>query len=215
MIGHSFLFALLLLPQQAASDGPERHWTFSQTFSGSANETGTIVKSDTGLGYGVHRFVTLYGGVPFYFVHGSSTATSTAGPVSDAGLGNIYGGLRLSAGNAVLGYSSNVTVAAPTGDEDRGFTTGKVTVDWNNTVHGTHDLWSPYISAGFANTVSDTVFFVRPFASHGTVAHVDGGGTYRIAPALELGASLYTVRATGDQEIVSRIKKQSTGTASR
>ena len=116
MIGHSLVLGLMLLPQQPASEHP---WTFSQTFSGSANESGVIVKSDSGLGYGLNRFFTIYGGVPFYFVHGSSTTTSSS-TVSTAGLGNIYGGLRLSAGNAALGYSSNVTVAAPTGDEDRG-----------------------------------------------------------------------------------------------
>jgi len=209
MIGH-FLFALLLLPPQSASDNSEHHWTFSQTVSGSANETGTIVKSDTGLGYGIHRFVTLYGGVPFYFVHGDSTTTSTtSSTVSTAGLGNIYGGIRVSGGNAAFGYSSNVTVAAPTGDEDRGFSTGKVTMDWNNTVRGTHDRLSPYVSAGLANTVSGTAFFVRPFASHGTVGHVDGGGTFSSFRALDFGASLYSVRATGDQEIVSRVKKKS------
>ena len=158
MIGHSFLFALLLLPQQAPSDGPERQRTFSEPISGSANETGTIIKSDTRLGYGVHRFGTLYGGVPLYLVHGSSAATSAAGStVSDAGLGNIYGGLRLSAGNAALGYSSNVSVAPPTG----GFSTGKVPVDWNNTVHEDNT-----VTQGSAEIVNDkgfsTLLTLRP-----------------------------------------------------
>jgi hypothetical protein len=207
----SVAFAFLLLAQQPSS---ENQWTFSQSVQGSVNESGVIVKSDSSIGRSFNRFFQAYAGVPFYFVHGSSTtttsttATPTPGAASDAGLGNVYGGLRLSLGKSVLGYSSNVSVAAPTGNEDRGFSTGRVTADWTNTVHASVSRLSPYASAGLANTVSDTAFFVRPFASHGTVAHFEGGTTLSFARALEWGGSLYAVHGSGEQEIVSRVKSK-------
>jgi hypothetical protein len=204
------LFAFLLLAQQPSSASSENQWTFTQSVQGSVNESGVIVKSDSSIGRNLNRFFTAYAGVPLYFVHGSSTTatTSTVPAASDAGLGNVYGGLRLSLGKSVLGYSSNVSVAAPTGNEDRGFSTGRVTADWTNTVHASLSRLSPYASAGLANTVSDTAFFVRPFASHGTVAHFEGGTTLGLVHVLELGGSLYAVKGSGEQEIVSRVKSK-------
>jgi hypothetical protein len=208
-MGHSLLLALMLLAQQPQQPADEGQWTFSENVTGSANQDGVIVKSDTGVGYELNRFLTAYGGVPVYFVHNTSSTTATpptTDAVSTAGLGNIYGGMRFGLGGDALRYSSSVTVAAPTGDQNLGFSTGQVTVDWNNTMRATFARMSPYVSLGLANTVPDSAFFVRPFTSHGAIAHADGGTTLKLASALEVGGSLYAVEGVGDQKIVSRVK---------
>jgi hypothetical protein len=61
------------------------------------------------------------------------------------------------------------------------------------------------VSIGAANTVSDTSFFVRPFSSKGVVGHYEAGTLMNIAPRFTIGASAYGVRATGEQEIISKV----------
>src|SRR5437773_615429 len=74
-----------------------------------------------------------------------------------------------------LSYSSTLELTAPTGDKARGFTTGRATADWTNRFSHKMDSFTPFGSAGLANTVSDTKFFVRPFTSLGMVVHFEGG----------------------------------------
>ena len=67
---------------------------------------------------------------------------------------------------------------------------------------------------GFANTISDTAFFVRPFTSLGLVSHFEGGGTYDIARSVRVGGSAYGIGAVGDQTIISKLlKRQSAATS--
>src|SRR6185436_6359611 len=96
-----------------------------------------------------------------YFVNKSSTATGTTGS-SGVGNGNVYGGFRLWLDSPAVNYVSNLVVTAPTGDKDRGFSTGRVTADWTNSFSRKFSSITPFADAGIANTISDTSFFVRP-----------------------------------------------------
>jgi hypothetical protein len=134
------------------------------------------------------------------------------------GIGNAFTGLLITANGESLHYSSDVVLTAPTGDQSRGFSTGHVTADWTNTFSHSFSRLTPYGSAGLANTISDTEFFVRPFTTKGIVMHTEGGALWRLSSHLNAGGSAYAVRAAGTQEIVSKVvevptTQSTTGTA--
>ena len=197
------------LPVQAQDD---RGWNFSGRFSGSSNSSGLVLKADPSLGYKFNRSFQAYVGLPVYFANESSTVTTSSGFMS--GIGNAYAGFRLGVDNPAVNFASSLTMTAPTGDKDKGFSTGRATVDWTNSFNRKFSAITPFASIGVANTVSDTSFFVRPFSSQGTVGHFDGGATISLSPFASVGASAYAVRASGQQRIVSKVfKRQSTAQA--
>lgn len=198
-----YVCALLLivgcaLPVHAQSDD-EAGWTFTARFSGSSNSSGTILRADPSLGYSFNRYIQTYAGLPFYFVNQSATSNSMNG------IGNAYLGVRGRVDNPAVTYTSNLVVSAPTGDKARGFSTGRMTVDWTNTLSRSFSSVTPFASVGVANTISDTSFFVRPFTSLGLVGHFEGGATVDVGPLFSVGASGYAVRASGEQRIFSKI----------
>jgi len=197
----------LAVPAQAAAD-EEQGWSFSGAFSGSSNSSGVVTKLDPVLGYNFNKHFSTYTGVPFYFVNLSSSATTvTTNGGSMNGIGNAFLGFRARTDSEVLNYSSTLEFTAPTGDKSRGFSTGRMTVDWTNRFSRQFSSLTPFASVGVANTVSDTAFFVRPFSSLGTVGHFEGGATYDVAPLVRVGASAYAVRGSGEQRIISKIKR--------
>ncbi|HEX4997772.1 MAG TPA: hypothetical protein VFY29_06080 [Terriglobia bacterium] len=181
-------------------------WTFSETFQGSHENSGSVLKLDSSIGYRFSERFTGGVGAPLYLTHSSSASTTTNGSFA-AGLGNVYLTLGYFRDLSELQYSSTITVTAPTGDESKGFSTGRVTVDWNNRLAADLPHGSAFVSLGFANTVSDTAFFVRPFSSLGFVTHMEGGGTLRLAPAVSAGGSAYGVIASGEQTIVNKVNR--------
>jgi hypothetical protein len=111
--------------------------------------------------------------------------------------------------NPAVNFVSNLVVTAPTGDKDKGFSTGRATADWTNSFSRRFSSITPFADIGVANTVSDTSFFIRPFSSLGLVGHFDGGAIMSVAPLIDIGASAYSVRASGEQRIFSKVVKQS------
>ena len=199
-------------PALAEQDGSG--WTLSGRFQGSSSSEGLVLKADPTLGYSFNHHFQTYFGLPAYFVNESSTVqtqtASTNGFMS--GIGNAYVGFRLGVDNDALNYSSNLEATAPTGDKAKGFSTGRATVDWTNRFSHKFSSVTPFGSAGLANTVSDTSFFVRPFTSLGKVSHFEGGAKFSLAPFVDVGASAYAVRAVGQQTIVSKIFKNTSTT---
>ena len=183
-----------------------RGYTFYESFTGSSSSLGQVYKLNTTAGYSFNKYFGIDGGVPVYFVHASSTST-TSGFASGNGIGDPYLQLRLTFNNPVLNYATTLTGTAPLGDEARGFSTGRATFDWNNHFDRTIPLVgiTPFANVGVANTVSDTHFFVRPFTSLGTVTHLEGGATLRVLPMIRVGASVYDVVASGQQKVYSRV----------
>jgi hypothetical protein len=194
---------LLALPV-FAEDG--KGWSFSGRFQGSSNSDGLVTKADPTIGYSLNTHVQTYFGVPFYFVNASSTATQQVTNGFVSGLGNAYVGMRFKADGDALKFSSIIEGTAPTGDRDKGFSTGRATVDWTNIISYKINRLTPFGSGGISNTVSDTAFFVRPFTSLGLVSHFDAGTTLQIAPLVHVGASVYAIQASGEQRIFSKIK---------
>ena len=194
-----------LAPYAAGQTTDERGWSFSQRFQGSSNAAGVVLKTSSTATYSFNRHVEAYAGVPIYFAR---EASATGGSKFMNGIGNVYSGLLVTAGNSAIDYSSDLVVTAPTGDRTRGFSTGHPTIDWTNTFSHSFTAVTPYASIGAANTISDTSFFVRPFSSKGVVAHFEAGALVHVAPRITVGASGYGVRAKGEQQIITKVVEQ-------
>ena len=205
----------LVLPARAQN---ERGWSFSGSFSGSSNSGGTVMKTEPVLGYSVNNHFQTYVGMPLYFVNLSATPSTMTAPSNTSGfengIGNAFLGFRYSVQNDALNYSSTLELTAPTGDKSHGFSTGRVTADWSNRFSHRFDSFTPFGSAGVANTISDTAFFMRPFTSLGLVGHFEGGGTYDITRYVQVSGSAYAVRASGDQKIFSKVVKRQSNISS-
>jgi hypothetical protein len=202
------LSALLLVPVAVLAQTPEdqQGWSFSQRFLGFSNSIGTILKTTSTATYSFNEHVKAYGGIPFY---SAKEATTTGSSQFMNGIGNVYSGLFVTTANSTaLRYSSDLVFTLPTGDVSRGFSTGHPTVDWINTFSHSFSRVTPYATIGAANTLSDTSFFVRPFASKGIVSHFEAGTLMGLTSRVNVGALVYAVRATGQQEIVSQVAEQ-------
>lgn len=130
------------------------------------------------------------------------------------GIGNAYLDIRLDVDTDAVNYSSNIDLSVPTGDKDRGFSTGTVTADWTNYFSRSFSSVTPFGSIGIANTISDTSFFVRPFSSLGLVGHFEGGATVDVSDLFRVAASTYAVRASGEQRIISKLIERKTNNSS-
>jgi hypothetical protein len=211
--GFWLVFIVFLYAMPALSQHGGEGWSLSGRFQGSSNSEGLVLKADPTVGYSFNRHFQTYFGLPAYFVNESSTLqtqTATTGGFM-SGLGNAYIGFRVGVDNEnIVNYSSTLEATAPTGDKAKGFSTGRATVDWTNRFSHSFSWATPFASAGLANTVSDTSFFVRPFTSLGLVSHFDGGAKLSLSKFVDVGASAYAVRAAGQQTVISKIFKNTT-----
>jgi hypothetical protein len=199
-----FCFLIVLAFASPIFAQEDRGWSFNGRFQGSSNASGLVTKLDPTLGYAFNSHVKAYGGLPFYLIHRSSTtATDTA--TSMNGIGNAYVGVDLTFDSDAVNFTSTIEGTAPTGNESKGFSTGKATIDWTNAFSHTFSLVTPFASAGLANTVSDTSFFVRPFTTEGLVTHFDAGARFAVAPFADIGALAYGVVGGGQQTVVSKV----------
>lgn len=195
------LIALNLYAQSSESE----HFTFDERVQGSVNALGAVTKLDTSAGYIFNPHWSASLGVPFYFVSPSSSTTASTGASSVNGLGNVYAQIRFALPNPALNYVSTLTGAAPTGDRDKGLSTGHAVVDWSNYVDHRFGRFTPFGEIGFANSVADTEFFIRPYITSGFVTHAQAGARYRLASWLNVNASGYAIEPAGQQTIISRI----------
>jgi hypothetical protein len=198
-------FLLMLAPTLAWAQLDEPGWSFVQRFHGGATDSGTILKSDSTVGYAYHPYMNFYAGVPLYF----SRPDARVAPGGDSqyinSLGNIYIGLQTPVRSDAAEYTSDVVLILPTGSKDHGLNTGRLTFDWNNTIRRTFGAVTPFANIGIGNTIMDSAYFIRPFTSLGLNGHFEGGATLAIVPSVSIGASAYAVRAANTQRIISRL----------
>ena len=193
---------LLAAPVHAQT---EQGLTFYTSFQGSISDFGTIGRVDPNIGYKFNRFFEIDAGLPFYFVRPSDEVTPSFPSTSANGIGNFYTNFRFSVLSPVANYISGVTVTAPTGDKEKGLSTGKVTWDWNNHFNKPLGSVAPFVNLGVANGISDTPFFIRPFLSRGTVSHFEGGINWKFWRAAGVGGSAYLYEPSGEQTVISRV----------
>ena len=199
------LAAMLIFPLNCsqAADGDGKP-IFYSGFSGSYNDPGWIFKLDTSAGYRFNSHFEITAGLPVYFVQIPDESTDDTAS-SKSGIGNFYIDLRLMAERDGFYFGSSLRGTAPTGNAEEGFSTGRVTFDWSNYLEYNIGQWTPFGSAGIANSVSDTHFFTRPFTSLGIVGQFEGGLLFDPAVWIGLGGSGYSVVPSGGQKIYSRL----------
>lgn len=193
-------------PNPQPNPGDEKGFVSFAEFSGSANDSGHVLKLDTSAGYNFSRHFGVDVGVPLYFVGGSTTSsTGTSSKFSGSGLGAPYVDARLMFNGGALSYGSSLTAYLPAGDQDKGFSTGRATWDWNNHFDHSFSRFTPFVEAGLGNTVVDTSRFNRPYSSYGYNGHVQGGASLDLTDKFSLGASGYDLLPWGTQTIYSRV----------
>ena len=160
------------------------------------NSVGTFVTLTPEAGFDT-RHVSLVGGVPFYRLPGTASATSGIGDAYVSGL------VRGDAGRFLVG--ANVVVGFPTGDETRGLGAGKVTIDASGLIERRFERWRPFGRIGVANYVFNNVGYQRPYISTGNAAHFSGGVDFRAHRRVILGAGGFAVRPWGTQNVHSRM----------
>jgi hypothetical protein len=200
-----FLAASSLMAQE--SDDAAR-FSFEGRLQGSASSLGSVTRLDSSAGYLFTRHWSISFGVPYYFVNPSSSTQVSSGAGSFNGVGNVFSELRFALPNPAVNYVSTVTGTAPTGDRDKGLSTGHATVDWSNYFERGFGPLTPFGEIGIANAVADTQFFVRPYTSYGFVTHAQGGARYRLARWMNVGGSAYVIEPRGQQTVVSRVVTQ-------
>jgi hypothetical protein len=179
---------------------------FNARMVGSASELGTVLRIDPTAGYVINRYFSVEGGVPVFIVRPSESVQQSTGAGGVNGIGNVFGTVRFTlADEDGTQFLSLLTVAAPTGDANRGLGTGRTVVDWTNFATGNVGKFRPFGSLGFANAISDTAFFVRPFFTHGAITHLEAGGDYLVGTNWAVGGSTYRIIPRGQQTLVSRV----------
>jgi hypothetical protein len=184
------------------------------SFNGSLSSGGDVYDWTTAAGYVFDKHFSADFGVPFLFVHGT---TSTGATTTNSGLGNIFGQLQFVERNPLLNSGAVATVALPTGDSSKGFSTGRVTADLTGQMAKPVGRFTPFLSAGVANSIFDSPYWSRPYTTLGNIVHFEGGTSFALAHFFTLSASLYDVAPWGTQKVYSRVvgKSSSTGSASQ
>ena len=134
-------------------------------------------------------------GVPYYRSFGSS--------VSSGGLGDVYVAGFLRGRAAGLDFGLALTIGTPTGDRNKGFGAGKVTIDAAGTVARRFEFARPWVSAGFANSVFNNVGYQRPYITDGNVVHVSGGLDFTLPRKLAVGMGGFGLEPIGNQVVYS------------
>jgi hypothetical protein len=198
------VFALTLRAQTAPVESrTDIGWQWVEQFAGSANSDGQVMALTSSGGYNFSSHLGLVAGLPFYFVHNSSSTTTTS-TTSVNGIGDFFAGLRLSFPNPAVNYRMSLTGAAPTGDSSKGLSTGHATYDWSNHFDRRFGQWTPFADAGLANSVPNTVFF-QQFTSYGHLVHFEAGTAFSILGPLSASASFYDFAPWGSQQVLSRL----------
>jgi hypothetical protein len=205
-------------PSPAATGSTEKSqegftpgWGFGMKFEGSSNGDRTITDLATGVSYNFSHHFGVDLGIPYYFV-GTPSSIKQKNPsaVSGNGLGSFGADLKWNFPGKTLNYASTIHLGAPTGDTKKGLSTGHAT--WNSSNHIEHGWgnFTPFIDGGVGNTISDTRFFHRPFATFGYNAQFEGGTEFDAGP-FSLTVSAYDVAPWGPQTAISRLFRCTSG----
>ena len=188
------------------------------SFEGNVDSSERVLDLNSSVGY---NFTKNWGadiGVPFTFVSVSTSSTSTTGTTGKGSsssslnsIGNVTTDLRFNTKGSVANYTSTLTAGAPTGSKQHGISTGRPNLGWNNHVEHDFGLFTPFVEAGFANGLTDTKLYHRPFTTLGFVSQFTGGTTIDLGHDFSLGGSLYDVLPSGTQKVYSKLVSKTNG----
>jgi hypothetical protein len=172
---------------------------WNESFEGSTGASGQEMEINSSATLHLGRF-SVGAGIPVYLNRSIFPNTVT---IND-GVGDLFVRLGASWNVFVLNYNTALTGSAPTGDKNRGFSTGHATFDWNNRFDHNFKIVTPFVDAGVANSITDTLFFHRPFTSFGYLAHAEAGGEVNLPYSFKVLLSGYDIAPWGTQTIISR-----------
>jgi hypothetical protein len=200
----------LPMSAQSATAPPanERGFFEVENFQGTINSSSSVLKLDSTGGYDFNKHFGVFAGLPVYFASVPGTITNTTGTTSGnsvTGIGNFYMGLAFRRPNPALNYGSTITLGAPTGSTSKGLSSGRGTVDWANHFDHSFHRFTPFVNAGFANTVPDSTLLTRPFTSLGAVGHFEEGGEYTLRHHFSVGGAAYEITPFGNQKVFSKL----------
>lgn len=196
-----------------SNEDPGKGLIWYESVIGSSSSLGTVTRFDSTVGYNFNHHFAVDFGAPILFVQGNSSTSSTTTTMyhSANGIGDIYTDLRFTFRNPAVNYISAIRGTVPTGSTSNGFSSGRVTADWNNHFERTFGRVTPYLNLGVANTVPDTAYFVRPFTTFGLETHIEGGASVKIWRALNLRGSAYAIQPSGQQKVFSKLLNRQAG----
>ncbi len=205
------VLTLSLRAQIPTATGVDKGFTEIESLQGTLNSSSKLVKLDSTVGYDFNQHFSAFAGIPIYFASVSgatTTGTTSSNTGTAAGLGNLYLGVAFRAPNPVLNYGSTITAGAPTGSTRKGFSSGRGSLDWSNHLDHSFDRFTPFVDAGLANTVPDSLRIVRPFTSLGAVGHFEEGAEYELVHHFAVGGSGYEITPFGNQKVFSKLVRQ-------
>jgi hypothetical protein len=182
--------------------------TLNTAIEGSIDSNSHVYEWTTTSGYVFNKHFSADMGVPIVFTGGT---TSTGTKTSNSGLGNVFAQLQFVAKNPVLNFGSALTVALPTGDSSKGLSTGRVTFDWTSQVARELGRWTPFASAGVANSLFDARYLHKPYVTLGDLAHFEAGTSFDLGRSLTVSASAYDIAPWGTQKVYSKVVTKSGG----
>ena len=188
------------------SRGESTRFYLYERLDATRNALGVMTRIDSTAGYNFNRYFAVDAGLPVYVIRPSETALATAMQRA-TGIGNLHATARLTAAIPAITYIGTLTLTAPTGDKDKGLSTGKPTCDWNNHLERSFGRITPFGDLGVANTIADTPLFIRPYTSLGLVTHFEGGARLSLTRGVSAGASLYAIEPSGEQTVISRVTR--------
>ena len=187
-------------------------WGFGTKLEGSTSSDGTVIDLATGVGYNFSRHFGVDIGVPYYFIGTpSSIKKNNPNAVSGVGIGSLGMDLKWNYPSPALGYASTIHLTAPSGDEKKGLSVGHATWNWSNHLEHALGSFTPFIDGGVGNTLPDSRFFHRPYATFGYNASFEAGTELDAGP-FSLTGSAYDVAPWGTQMVFSRVFRCSSAT---
>ena len=200
----------MALAQSSASTAAQpSRFVIYESFAGDSNADGQVMALNSSATYYFTDHFSARAGIPVYFDHTSSslppTATAASPSTFSSGIGDIFLAVRAAWKAPLINYATALTGTLPTGETSKGFSTGHFTFDWSNRFDRSFSRLTPFLDVGLANSVTDTPYFMRPFATLGPLAHFEGGAGLNLSHTVNVTLSAYDIAPWGTQTLVSRV----------
>lgn len=200
----------MALAQSSASTAAQpSRFVIYESFAGDSNADGQVMALNSSATYYFTDHFSARAGIPVYFDHTSSslspTVTAASPSTFSSGIGDIFLAVRAAWKAPLINYATALTGTLPTGETSKGFSTGHFTFDWSNRFDRSFSRLTPFLDVGLANSVTDTPYFMRPFATLGPLAHFEGGAGLNLSHTVNVTLSAYDIAPWGTQTLVSRV----------
>lgn len=193
----------------APTGSPSEAFSIYESLQGSPSTQAQTYELDSSARFHLSSRFHAELGVPLEITRGQATTTTgTTTTTTSSGLGDAYLRLSLTPVDSALTWTTSLTGYAPTGNSSLGLSTGRGLFNWDNRIEHDGDLLSPYVDAGFANTVSNVGHFIRPYKTLGKVGNFQVGTAVGLCKNLDLDLSGYANLAMGAQKVFSRLVKR-------